>query len=64
MATLVKPFALLITGVHGMWKSLVKHVDKDTARLVFVTLTVLLIFVTVLISLLLSLVVLRSFFAG
>lgn len=60
MSALIKPFTQLITGVHGVWKSLGKHIDKDTAKLVFVTLTVLLIFETVLVSLLITFLVLSS----
>ena len=60
MPVLLKPFSQLITTIGGVWKTLSKHIDKDTAKLVFVTLTVLIIFETVLFSLVIVFLLLRS----
>jgi hypothetical protein len=59
VSVLLNPFTQLLTSIRTVWTKLSKHIDKDTAKLVFVTLTVLLIFETVLGSLLISLVVLH-----
>ncbi len=61
MSTLVNPLSQLIGSIGDVWKSLRKYIDRDTAKLVFVTLTVLVIFETLLVSLLIALVVLHSF---
>lgn len=61
MVTLFKPFSQLLTSIQTVWTRLIKHIDEDTAKLVFVTLTVLLVFETVLVSVLIALIVLSSF---
>ena len=61
MSTLVQLFLQLGSSIQSVWKNLSKHIDKDTAKLVFITLTVLLIFESVLVSLLIALAVLHSF---
>jgi hypothetical protein len=61
MSTLLRPLIRLLTSIQTVWSRLIKYIDKDTAKLVFVSLTVLMIFETVLMSLLVALVILRSF---
>jgi len=61
MSTLLKPFSDLISTIQAVWKRLIQHIDKDTAKLVFVTLTVLIMFETILLSLLIALFFLRAF---
>jgi len=61
MSTLVQVFSQLVSSIQSVWKNLGKHIDKPTAKFVFLALTVLLIYMSVLGSILIALVVLRSF---
>jgi PHP family Zn ribbon phosphoesterase len=58
---LIEFLANLLKAVQTVWNKLTKYISREIAILVYVTITVLFIFETIFITLLVALVVLRAF---
>jgi len=65
MSIIIKPLVELLVKllktIQVVWNKLTKYINRDIAILVYVTFTVLFIFETIFITLLVALVVLRAF---
>ena len=61
MSALFKALSELIISMRSAWKRLEKNVDKGTIRVVYITLTMLFVFETILVSLVIAYIFLRTF---
>lgn len=61
MLNLFETLSQLITSTRTTWNRLGKSIDKGTIRLVYITLTMLFVFETILVSLVIAFLLLRSF---
>jgi len=61
MSSLFEILIQLISNARVTWNRLGKSIDKGTIRLVYITLTLLFVFETIFVSLVIALIFLRSF---
>ena len=61
MSALLKILFELIGSIQTVWSRLSRHIDKNIASLVFIAITVTMIFETLLVSVIIAILVLRLF---